>query len=52
MILGKGPKSNHNFVNLHHGGLQRGPGSADGHQEEGLDQQHHHHHDLHVALAA
>ena len=47
-----GRKSNHNFVNFHHRGLQRGPGPADGHQEKGHDQQHPHHHHLHDARAA
>ena len=51
-VLGIGPKSSRYLVNLHSGGLQRGPGPADGHQEEGHDQQHLHHHDFHDAIAA
>ena len=32
------------IIILHRGGLQRGPGPAGGHQEEGHDQKHNHHH--------
>ena len=49
--MGIGPKSSLYSVDLHSGGVQRGPGPADGHQEEGRDQQHHHHHDFHDARA-
>ena len=45
LCAGNGPKNNHNFVNLHCGGLQQGPGPREGHQEEGHYQQHPPHHD-------
>ena len=51
LYVGIGLKSSRYSVNLHSGGLQRGPGPADGHQEEGHGQQHHHHHDFHDARA-
>ena len=50
LCLADGPKNSCYTVNLNSGGLQRGQGPADGHQDE--DQQHHHHHDLHVSRAA
>ena len=42
---GDGPKSNHNFVNLHCGGLERVRSPCEGHQEEGHYQQHPPQHD-------
>ena len=52
LYAGKGPKSNHNFVNLQCGGIQRGPGPCEGHQEKGHYQQHPRHHDHRHARAA
>ena len=50
--MGNETKSSHYSVSLHRGGLKQGPGHADGHQEEGHDQQSQGHHDLRHHRAA
>ena len=52
LYVDNGLKSICYSVNLHGGGLQQEPGPANGHREEGPDQQHHHEHDLLDSSAA
>ena len=45
LCVGNGLRSSCYSVNLHCGGLQQGPGPADGQQKEGHDQHDQCHHD-------